>query len=102
MLRLEKPQRKKTKILFLRLTHQRLTPVSEKVRDAASVEICQIRGSRTRAHAQKRSTGKASGGLRVLEMRNVIHFLAKVGQLCTERAGEVQTGRLEDKPALLR
>lgn len=35
-------------------------------------------------------------------MRNVIHFLAKVGQLCAEREGQVQTRRLEHKPAFLR
>lgn len=63
--------------------------VSEKARDTSSVEICQIRGSGTRAqaHAQKRSTGNASRGLLVLEMRNVIHFLSKVGQLCHEQEG---------------
>lgn len=64
-------------------------PVSEKVRDTSNVEICQIRGSGTRAqaHAQKHSTGNASRGLHVLEMRNVNHFLPKVGQLCLELEG---------------
>lgn len=80
----------------MRLTHRRLTPVCQKVREAGGG------GSRARARARTRSTGKASGALRVLEMRNVIHFLAKVVESRAEREGEVQSGRLEDEPAFLR